>query len=48
MDKIINWPLMANPMNWVIVLLMVFIVGLALSLVFQRPLDISTLSKGNT
>lgn len=37
MDKIpLNFSLLANPYNWLIVLLMVYIVGLALSLVFHR------------
>lgn len=37
MDRIpLNFALMANPVNWIIVLLMVYIVGLALSLLFHR------------
>jgi hypothetical protein len=31
----INWELAGNPINWVIVLLMVFIAGLAVSLLFH-------------
>jgi len=33
----LNTELMANPVNWVIILLMVFIAGLALSLAFHNP-----------
>jgi hypothetical protein len=36
MDSVpINWALMRNPVNWVIVLLMVYIAGLGLALIFQ-------------
>jgi hypothetical protein len=39
MDRLpINIGLIANPWNWAIVLLMVWIIGLALSLLFQRNL----------
>lgn len=30
----INWPLVSNPWNWLVILLMVWIAGLALALVF--------------
>jgi hypothetical protein len=37
MERIpLNFALMRNPVNWIIVLLMVYIVGLALSLLFHR------------
>lgn len=37
----LNFDLMANPVNWVIVVLMVAIAGLALSLLFH-PVDFET------
>jgi hypothetical protein len=37
MDRIpLNWELLKNPINWIILLLMVWIAGLALSLIFHR------------
>lgn len=37
MDSIpLNFALMKNPVNWIIVLLMVYIVGLAISLIFHK------------
>lgn len=37
-DKIpLNLELMANPINWVIIILMVAIAGLALHLIFKTP-----------
>lgn len=37
----INFELAGNPVNWVIVLLMVALAGIAISLVFH-PTDVST------
>jgi hypothetical protein len=34
--KIINWELAKNPLNWVIVFLMVFIAGLAIHFVTEH------------
>jgi hypothetical protein len=35
MERIpINWALISNPVNWVIVLLMAYIAGLGLALIF--------------
>ena len=37
MERIpLNWSLLANPWNWVVILLMVYIVGLAFSLLFHK------------
>jgi hypothetical protein len=39
MDSVpLNWNLLANPLNWIVIILMVFIGGLALSLLFHRNL----------
>ena len=39
MERIpLNFALMANPWNWIVILLMVYILGLALSLLFHRPM----------
>lgn len=32
---IVNWDLVKHPINWIIVLLMVFIAGIALHLILQ-------------
>jgi hypothetical protein len=37
MPRIINWDLVSNPYNWVILVLMVWTGGLALSLLFHHP-----------
>lgn len=34
--KIVNWELIANPLNWVIVFLMVLIAGLAIKFVTEH------------
>jgi hypothetical protein len=37
MDKIpLNTALLANPVNWLIIILMVWIAGLAMALIFHR------------
>lgn len=33
--EIINWKLIAHPMNWVVLFLMVFIAGIAIHLIFR-------------
>jgi hypothetical protein len=39
MDRVpINWSLASNPVNWIIILLMVYILGLAMSLLFHRQI----------
>ena len=39
MEKIpLNFALLENPWNWAIVLLMVYIVGLAFSLIFHKSI----------
>lgn len=35
MGKVINWPLLSHPMNWIIVLLMVLIGGAGAHLLAQ-------------
>ena len=35
----LNFSLLSNPMNWLTVLVMIFVAGLALSLLFHRPLS---------
>lgn len=36
-DKVpINWGLIRNPVNWIIILLMIFLFGLGLKLVFHN------------
>jgi len=36
-DRIpLNFALMSNPWNWIVILLMVYIIGLALSLLFNK------------
>jgi len=32
----VNWELMKNPVNWVIILLMILIAGLSISLIFGK------------
>jgi hypothetical protein len=37
MDNVpINWGLAANPWNWLVVILMVWIAGLAMALIFHQ------------
>jgi len=37
----VNFAILSNPWNWIIVLLMVYIAGLALALIFHRnPLPV--------
>lgn len=38
MPRILNWELLANPWNWVIILLMVYIVGLASAAIFHKSI----------
>lgn len=33
----LNWPLILNPLNWLTVLLMVFIAGYAVTLIANQP-----------
>jgi len=42
MDNIINFELLENPINWIIVLLMIAVAGLALSLLFDNTPNAST------
>lgn len=32
----LNWGLMSNPVNWVIILLMILIAGFSISLIFEQ------------
>lgn len=34
----VNWALASNPWNWIVIVLMVYIVGLALSLLFHKQI----------
>jgi len=34
LEKVINWNLISNPVNWVIVILMISIAGLAIAAIF--------------
>jgi hypothetical protein len=47
MDNIINFRLMVNPWNWITILLMIYIVGLALSLIFHRPFPGAVIGDGD-
>lgn len=46
MEGLINWPLMRQPLNWFIILLMVFIFFMGLDLCFLM-LEISVNNKTN-
>lgn len=35
MPKLINWPLLKNPLNWVIVILMVLIAGFGIDILLK-------------
>jgi hypothetical protein len=37
MNRILNLALMANPVNWVIVILMIAIAGMAIAFIFPPP-----------
>jgi hypothetical protein len=46
MDRIpLNFSLLANPWNWIIILLMIYIVGLAAAAIFHKPILPSVGSK---
>jgi hypothetical protein len=43
MDNVpINWGLIGNPWNWLIIVLMVWIAGLALALIFHQSTATAT------
>lgn len=45
--EILNWKLLAHPLNWIVLFLMVFIAGFALHLIFGQSANVPLPTAGS-